>query len=179
MVRQWFTSSTVRSGGAIHRATSAFANADNRGQSGQHRLCCPSVSANVPSTTVGLRVDRAHRGCDHVRGSFGDLGEDVAGEMHCAALPGSGEHHRVDRFAKPEVRVGITSCTPLSPRARSARRNAIHNAPSSESPTSTPSTSRSPLRVMPVATITAFDTIRPPARAFTYVASKKTYGNST
>ena len=35
----------------------------------------------------------------------------------------------------------MTSWTPVSPRARSERKKAVHNAPSSESPTSTPNTS--------------------------------------
>jgi hypothetical protein len=36
----------------------------------------------------------------------------------------------------------LRSCTPASPRSLSGRRNAVQNAPSSESPTPTPSTSR-------------------------------------
>ena len=54
-----------------------------------------------------------------------------------------------------------TSCTPASPRALSERRNAVQNAPSSESPTSRPSTSRPPSLVTPVAITTALDTTRP------------------
>ena len=52
----------------------------------------------------------------------------------------------------------ITRRTPFSPRARSERRNSVQNAPSSESPTATPSTSRPPSMVTPVATTTARET---------------------
>ena len=54
----------------------------------------------------------------------------------------------------------MTSCTPPSPRAFNERRNAVQNAPSSESPTSKPSTSRRPSAVTPVAITTAWDTTR-------------------
>ena len=54
----------------------------------------------------------------------------------------------------------MTSCTPLSPRAFDDRRNAVQNAPSSESPTSNPRTSRRPSAVTPVAITTAWDTTR-------------------
>ena len=58
-----------------------------------------------------------------------------------------------------------TSCTPANPLAFSERRNAVQNAPSSESPTSKPSTSRPPSAVTPVAITTARETTRPSTRA--------------
>jgi hypothetical protein len=54
----------------------------------------------------------------------------------------------------------MNSCTPARPRARSERRNAVHNAPSSLSPTSNPRTSRCPSAATPVATTTAWETTR-------------------
>ena len=59
----------------------------------------------------------------------------------------------------------MTSWTPPSPRAFSERRNAVQNAPSSESPTSNPRTSRRPSAVTPVAITTAWDTTRRLTRA--------------
>jgi hypothetical protein len=58
-----------------------------------------------------------------------------------------------------------TSWVPARPRAFSERRNAVQNAPSSESPTSKPSTSRRPSAVTPVAITTAWDTTRRFTRA--------------
>jgi hypothetical protein len=58
-----------------------------------------------------------------------------------------------------------TSCTPVSPLAFRERKNAVQNAPSSESPTSRPSTSRPPSVVTPVAITTARLTTRPSTRA--------------
>ena len=54
----------------------------------------------------------------------------------------------------------MTSCTPSKPRALNERRNAVQNAPSSESPTSKPRTSQRPSAVTPVAITTAWDTTR-------------------
>jgi hypothetical protein len=59
----------------------------------------------------------------------------------------------------------MTSWTPPRPRAFSDRRNAVQNAPSSESPTSNPRTSRLPSAVTPVAITTAWDTTRRFTRA--------------
>ena len=52
------------------------------------------------------------------------------------------------------------SATPLSPRAFSERRNCVQNAPSSESPTANPRTSRHPSARTPVAITTAWETRR-------------------
>ena len=76
--------------------------------------------------------------------------------MDPAALPGRAEQHRADRVCASEM----TSRVPASPRAVSERRNAVQNAPSSESPTSKPRTSRRPSPVTPVAITTACDTTR-------------------
>ena len=59
----------------------------------------------------------------------------------------------------------MTGCTPPNPRAFNERRNAVQNAPSLESPTPKPSTSRSPSAVTPVAINTAWDTTRRLPRA--------------
>ena len=58
-----------------------------------------------------------------------------------------------------------TSRGPASPRAFSERRNAVQNAPSSESPTAQPSTSRCPSAATPVAITTAWETTRRLTRA--------------
>lgn len=72
----------------------------------------------------------------------------------------------------------MTSRTPARPRARRLRRKAVQKAPSSLSPTARPRTSRSPLRVTPVAMTIALDTTLAPSWALTYVASRKTYGKA-
>ena len=59
----------------------------------------------------------------------------------------------------------MTSWVPASPRAFSVRRNAVQNAPSSESPTAKPSTSRCPSAATPVAITTAWETTRRSTRA--------------
>lgn len=64
----------------------------------------------------------------------------------------------IDAF-NPACASEITSLTPLRPRSLRLRRNAVQNTSSSESPTSTPRTSRSPLAVTPVATTTAREMI--------------------
>ena len=56
----------------------------------------------------------------------------------------------------------ITSLVPVSPRVLSERRNAVQKAPSSESPTANPRTSRRPSEVTPVATTIAWETTREP-----------------
>jgi hypothetical protein len=68
----------------------------------------------------------------------------------------------------------MTKCTPARPRAFSVRRNAVQNAPSSESPTAKPSTSRWPSAATPVAITTAWETTWRLTRALQEVASKKT-----
>ena len=59
----------------------------------------------------------------------------------------------------------MTSWVPVSPRALRVRRNAVQKAPSSESPTAQPSTSRCPSAATPVAITTAWETTRRLTRA--------------
>lgn len=64
-----------------------------------------------------------------------------------------------------------TSWTPSSPRRTRLRRNAVQKASSSEGPTSTPRTWRSPRSVTPTATTVAMETTRPSSRTWWWVAS--------
>jgi hypothetical protein len=73
----------------------------------------------------------------------------------CHSAPISTE--RIACFS-PVWALEMTSWTPASPRAFRPRRNAVQNAPSSESPTSNPRTSLRPSAVTPVAITTAWDT---------------------
>jgi len=70
----------------------------------------------------------------------------------------------------------MTTWTPARPLATRLRRNWCQTAPSSLGPTSSPSTSRSPLERTPIATTTATATTRPPSRTCTNLASNQTYG---
>jgi hypothetical protein len=77
------------------------------------------------------------------------------------------EHRQLAWIAclRPVCASEMTSWTPCRPRLFRLRRNAVQNAPSSESPTSNPSTSRRPSAATPVATTTAWDTTRWSTRA--------------
>jgi len=59
----------------------------------------------------------------------------------------------------------MTSWVPLTPRALSERRNAVQNAPFSESPTATPGTSRWLSAATRVVMTTAWETTRRLTRA--------------
>ena len=106
---------------------------------------------------VGLGEDRAeHRG-DHVLMGLGHEGEQVAGEVDAAALMGGALEERRRAATSPACWSEITSRTPPSPRALRERRKPRQNTSSSESPMSTPRTSRSPSAVIPVAITTAIE----------------------
>jgi hypothetical protein len=66
---------------------------------------------------------------------------------------------------RPVCASEMTSWTPPRPRAFSERRNAVQKAPSSESPTAKPSTSRCPSAATPVAMTTAWQTTQRSTRA--------------
>ena len=61
-------------------------------------------------------------------------------------------------LTRPACASEMTSFTPVSPRALRSPRNSVQNVSFSESPTSTPSTSRRPSWRSPVAITTALDT---------------------
>jgi hypothetical protein len=65
----------------------------------------------------------------------------------------------------------MTSCTAARPRAFKLRGNAVQNAPSSLSPTATPSTSRVPSAHTLVATTIAWETAASRGRLGRYVSS--------
>ena len=69
----------------------------------------------------------------------------------------------------------MTRRTPVSPRLTKLRKNAVQKARSSEGPTSTPSTCRSPSLVTPTATTVAWLITRPSTRTLWYVASTHRY----
>ena len=114
---------------------------------------------------VGLGEDRADRGGDHLGVALRDDREHVAHEVDPAALPGGADEHRGDRGLQPGVGIGDDQLDPAEAAGLQPRRNAVQNAPSSESPTSKPRTSRRPSAVTPVATTTAWDTTRRLTRA--------------
>lgn len=62
---------------------------------------------------------------------------------------------------RPSCACEITNRTPLRPRRFSSRKNAVQKAASSDGPTSTPSTRRSPSALTPIATTVAIETTRP------------------
>jgi hypothetical protein len=81
----------------------------------------------------GLGEDRADGGGDHLGGGFGDPGEDVAHEMHPAALPGGTDEHRGDGGLEAEMVIGDDELHAAQPAARKPLRKAVQKAPSSES----------------------------------------------
>ena len=64
----------------------------------------------------------------------------------------------------PSCASEITSRTPVRPRLTRLRRKAVQKLPSSEGPTSTPSTWRSPSWLTPIANTVAWLTTRPSTR---------------
>jgi hypothetical protein len=60
----------------------------------------------VQAFGVGLGEDRADGGSDHDAVALRNAGENVAHEVHPAALPGRPEQHGGDRLLKPGVGVG-------------------------------------------------------------------------
>jgi hypothetical protein len=82
-----------------------------------------------------------------------------------ATLDGGAGHRGLDGLAQPEVGVGDDQLHPGQPRAFKLRKKAVQKAPSSESPTANPSTSRRPSPHTPLATTTAWATTRRLTRA--------------
>jgi len=75
-------------------------------------------------------------------------------------------------LTRPEWWSPSTSRTPFRPRSRKERRNCVQNTSVSLSPTITPSTSRPPSSVIPVAITTARETTWCATLALQYVASR-------
>src|SRR5487761_666398 len=84
--------------------------------------------------------------------------------------------HCASALRSPSWVSELTSSTPCSPRATRERQNSSQNASVSLAPTATPRTHFSPVSLTSIATTTAWLTIRPPWRTFSYVASNQTYG---
>jgi hypothetical protein len=80
-------------------------------------------------------------------------------------LPGRAQEDGGDRTFEAGVGVGDDQLGAAQARALSERRNAVQKAPSSESPTAKPSTSRCPSAATPVAMTTAWETTRRSTRA--------------
>ena len=97
----------------------------------------PSMPAMVSNWSlrrlgVGLGEDR----CGSPRRpsrpvALGHLGQQVAHEVHPAALPGRAGRMAPIAACSPAWASQMTSWTPVRPRAFSAARNAVQNAPSS------------------------------------------------
>ena len=127
-------------------------------------LLVQAVGDPAPLPLRGLRgllgEGGAEQGRDQLPAALRRPGLHLALEVHPAALPG-GREHAGDRCLDPLVRVGDTSSTPRSPRRTRPRRNSVQNGAASEGPTSSPSTSRRPRSLTPMAMIAATVTTRP------------------
>lgn len=62
---------------------------------------------------VGLGEDGSHRGGDHLLVMFGDMGEEVAHQMHLASLPGRSLEDPGDGRLKTRVGVGDDQSHPV------------------------------------------------------------------
>ncbi|GAA0313855.1 hypothetical protein GCM10009540_36670 [Streptomyces turgidiscabies] len=64
------------------------------------------MRAHLDQAGPGLGEDGADRRGDHLRGTLGDDGEDVADEVDSAALPDGAEHDLADGFDPAAMAVG-------------------------------------------------------------------------
>ncbi len=120
------------------------------------------------SSVGGEREDRPERGGDHLAMGLGDVREQVAGVVHPAALPGCALASICgSRPSGLRARRRSRAGRRRAHASRKRRRNLVQNVSSSESPISTPRTSRSPSAVIPVAITTARDTTWPRASSRT------------
>jgi hypothetical protein len=104
---------------------------------------------------VGLGEDCADRRGGHLGVALRDSASTLrmrCTRQRCQAAPSSTAP--IADFS-PVCASEMTSWVPASPRAFNERRNAVQNAPSSESPTAKPSTSWWPSAATPVAMTTA------------------------
>lgn len=84
------------------------------------------------------------------------------------------ESTRATAALMPSWASEMTSSTPERPRATSLRRNSVQKVAASEGPTSSPSTSRWPSALTPMAKIAATETTRPCRCTLSQVASIQT-----
>jgi hypothetical protein len=91
--------------------------------------------------------------------------------VHSAALPGRPDQNFGDRLLEPEVTVRGDQADTAQAAADQLPQEAPPELEILGRPTSTPSTSRSPVLLTPVAISTAMEITRPFSRTFSKVAS--------
>jgi hypothetical protein len=73
------------------------------------------VELGAHAARVGLGEDSADRRGHHFGAALGHSGQQIAQEVHPAALPTGTEQHRANRGLQPGVRVGDDQCHPVQP----------------------------------------------------------------
>ena len=119
-------------------------------------------------TPLGLRAVGVllGEGGDDAPALAAGMGQQVAGEVHAASLPGGAEDPGRGGLQTLVV-VGDQQLHARSPRRASERRNSVQKASASDAPIAMPRTSRRPWSLTATATVTATETMRPASRTFT------------